>query len=184
MICLLQLQGSSGQPGLIGTMGSAGKPVGKPPNSSAIFVQEQIIWQQMSLFRVSVENKEKSDPLGLLDSLWVPNAVWLMANGQAGCVCIYSPRNISQMIIVSLCLGRPRRAGATWTDGKTRSQSKCIICMMIWLWYQSMHLPYFAFIMQIIVSKSPCLWRDECPNVAFMAQHNMFKYEPYFRCFS
>lgn len=40
MIYLLQLQGNAGQPGLIGTMGSAGKPVGKPPNGFAINVQE------------------------------------------------------------------------------------------------------------------------------------------------
>ncbi len=40
MIYLLQLQGNAGQPGLIGTMGSAGKPVGKPPNGFTINVQE------------------------------------------------------------------------------------------------------------------------------------------------
>ncbi len=121
----------------------------------------------MSLFRVNVEDKENLDPLGLLDNLWVPNAAWLTANGQAGCVCIYSPRNISQMMIVSFCLGRPRRAGATWADGKTRSQSKCIICIMIWLWFQSKNLPYFTFIMQITEeSKRPCVKRDGGPKVA------------------
>ncbi len=40
----------------------------------------------MSLFRVNVEDKENLDPLGLLDNLWVPNAAWLTANGQAGCL--------------------------------------------------------------------------------------------------
>lgn len=97
----------------------------------------------MSLFRVSVENKENLVPSGLLDSLWVPIAAWLMANAQAGCLSL---RYILQIMRVYLCLGRQRRAGATWTNGKTRSQSKCIICIMTWLWYQSKHLPYFTFI--------------------------------------